>query len=129
MTSTRALLLIVAFGLVLRLGIVLAAEHRLVAEEAVVGTMALDILEGRSHYFFYDGAGYNGGAAQEAYLAAVAFAAFGPSETAVKLSLLALWLAAAALFVAVARRSLPPDKAALAVLFFSVGTPFLLEAP
>jgi hypothetical protein len=37
MTSPRTLLLIVAFGVLLRLGLVVAAEHRLDSDEVVIG--------------------------------------------------------------------------------------------
>ena len=59
MPRPRALFWLVAFGLVLRLVVVIAAEHRLDSDEVVVGTMALDILEGNSAYFFYADAAYN----------------------------------------------------------------------
>lgn len=115
------------FGLLLRIVLVFAAEHQLDADEATVGVMALDILEGRTLPFFFYHQAYNGGAAFEAYLAAAIFAITGPSAIALKLSMCGWWLAAAGTFADLARRALSARQCALAVLFFCVGTPFLLE--
>ncbi len=116
-----------AAGVALRLVLVFVAEHRLDADESTVGVLALDILQGRALPLFFYGASYNGGGALEAYLGALAFAVAGPSATALKLCLLGLWTAAAFLFADLSRRVLEPEQALVAVLFFSVGTPFFLE--
>jgi len=118
---------LVVAGVALRLVIVVGAEHRLDADESTVGVMALDILQGRALPLFFYGASYNGGGALEAYLGALAFAIVGPSALALKLCLLGLWAAAALLFADLSRRVLEPERALVAVLFFSVATPFFLE--
>lgn len=118
---------LLAGGVALRIALIAVAENRLDADEATVGVMALDILEGRALPFFFYGQSYNGGAAVEAYLGAAAFALTGASEVALKGVLLGLWLAAAFLFTRLCRRVLPARTTIFAVLFFCVGTPFLLE--
>jgi hypothetical protein len=118
---------LVTGGFLLRAALVAFAENRLDADEATVGVMALDILEGRALPFFFYGQAYNGGGAIEAYLGALFFAAAGASEVALKVALLALWGAAAVLFSRLCRRILDARRALLAVLFFCIGTPFFLE--
>jgi hypothetical protein len=119
--------ILIAGGAVLRLAIVLLAENRLDHDEATVGVMAVDILEGKSLPFFFYGMAYNGGGAWEAFLGAAAFAVFGPSEMALKLCMLLLWTVTACLFARFCRLHLSPSQSWLAVLFFSFGTPFFLE--
>lgn len=120
-------LLILLLGLAIRLTVVLAAENRLDADEATVGVMALDILEGKELPFFFYGTAYNGGGAIEAYLGALLFSLFGPSALVLKLGMLALWGAGALLFADLCRRVLPEGTARTAVLLYAVGTPFFLE--
>jgi hypothetical protein len=123
----RGLAGIVAAGLLLRLALFAFAEHRLEVSEAIVGLMAFDILEGRTLPFFFYGTAYNGGGALEAYLAAAVFALLGPSAAALKLPVLALWLAAAGLLADLCGRTLERTAALLAMGFFGLATPFFLE--
>ena len=117
----------VAFGFVLRVALLLLAENRLDADEATVAVMALDLQEGGALPFFFTGQAYNGGAALEAWAAAALFGVVGPSALGLKGVVAAEWLASAALFAALCRNALPARTGLFAVLFFSVGTPFLLE--
>jgi hypothetical protein len=80
-----------------RLTILLASQTHVHSDEAIIGLMAKQILEGRYFPFYMYGQPYNAGAAWEAYLAAVAFAFLGVSVTSLKgcivvLSLLCLFL-------------------------------------
>ena len=125
--GNSAFYFIVAAGFLLRLILLIFAEHHLEADEATVGIMALDIHEGKALPFFFYGNTYNGGGAVEAYLGSFAFKLFGPSEIALKFTLLMLWAAAALLFMDLCRRNLDRNKAFFSLLFFCVGTPFFLE--
>ena len=126
-TTPRLLYGLLVIGVLLRLVILIAAENRLDADEATVGVMALDILEKKYYPFFFYGNAYNGGGAFEAYLGALGFALFGPSEITLKGCVLLLWTVSGLLFAGLCRRALAGDKAILAMFFFCVGTPFFLE--
>jgi hypothetical protein len=127
LSTRRALALLVALGAALRIALLLVVEHQLEVSEAIVGLMALDILEGKALPFFFYGTAYNGGGALEAYLAAASFAVAGPGAIAVKLWIPLLWLAAAGLLADVCQRNQSRAAAILTLAFFSLGTPFLLE--
>ena len=80
-----------------RFTILLASQTHVHSDEAIIGLMGKHILEGRYFPFYMYGQPYNAGAAWEAYLAAVAFAAFGVGVIPLKgciviLSLLCLFL-------------------------------------
>ncbi|MCL4684743.1 hypothetical protein KJ059_08325 [Myxococcota bacterium] len=121
------LLTLVTAGLALRLVLIVAAENRLDADEATVGVMALDILDGLALPAFFYGNFYNGGGALEAYLAAPVFSLLGPSAIALKLCMLGLWVVTALLFADLCRRTLSSRQALSAVAFFALATPFFLE--
>jgi hypothetical protein len=80
-----------------RFTILLTSQTHVHSDEAIIGLMGKHILEGRYFPFYMYGQPYNGGAAWEAYLAAIAFALFGVSVISLKscivlLSLLCLFL-------------------------------------
>ncbi len=77
--------------------ILLTSQTHVHSDEAIIGLMGKHILEGRYFPFYMYGQPYNAGAAWEAYLAAIAFAAFGVGVISLKgsvvvLSLLCLFL-------------------------------------
>lgn len=111
----------------IRILLLIFAENRLDTDEATVGIMAIDILEGKGLPFFFYGTVYNGGGAIEAYIGALFFKLFGPSELLLKLSILIFWVAAAVLFADLCRRTLSAQGAFYAILFFCISTPFFLE--
>ncbi len=82
--------LIVALGLALRVGVLLTYERDVDGDEAVVGQMALRIQQDGERFLFWPGRPYNGGAAINAYLGALAFRLFGASSIALKAPAL-LW--------------------------------------
>lgn len=120
-------LLWIGLGVLLRLAIVFGAENRLGSNESTVAVMALDVLEGKAFPFFYYGNTYNGGAALESWLGALAFAVGGPAAIPLKLTLLSLWTAAAGLFANLLGRVESRERAIIALGFFALGTPFFLE--
>lgn len=122
-----ALPAIVAGGVVLRLLLLTLSEHELDADEALIGVMGFDILEGRSLPLFVDFTTYNGGGALEAYLSALGFAVLGDHAWVPKLCVLGIWTLAAVAFAALCRAHLERARAWLAVAVFSLGTPFFLE--
>ena len=80
-----------------RFAILFRSQTHVHSDEAIIGLMGKHILEGRHFPFYMYGQPYNGGAAWEAYLAAVAFALFGVGVVPLKgciviLSLLCLFL-------------------------------------
>lgn len=121
------LYLLVVVGLLLRLIVLIFAENRLDTDEATVGIMALNILEGKDFPFFFYGTEYNGGGAIEAYIGALIFKFFGPSEISLKFSPLILWTVTSLLFADLCRRTLSGTRAFAAVLFFCISTSFFLE--
>ncbi len=121
------LVAIVAAGALLRLLLLGTSEWMLDTDEAVVGTMALDFLEGHQRYFFFREQPYNGGAAWEAALGALVFSVVGASAIALKAVLWAMWVSSAAVFADFGRRCLTAAQARWSVIFFCVGTPFFVE--
>ena len=80
-----------------RFAILFASQTHVHSDEAIIGLMGKHILEAHHFPFYMYGQPYNGGAAWEAYLAAVAFALFGVGVVPLKgciviLSLLCLVL-------------------------------------
>lgn len=120
-------LALLMLGLALRVVLIVTAENRIDADESTVGVMALDILEGAGFPVFFYGNAYNGGGAMEAYLAAGAFAIFGPSAVVLKFCMLGLWAGAAWLFMDLCHRTMSARQAVSAVAFFVLATPFFLE--
>ncbi|MDP8924101.1 MAG: glycosyltransferase family 39 protein, partial [Chloroflexota bacterium] len=114
------LLLLLAAG-VLRVALLLGPFGEIDADEAVVGLMALQI-PGELPVFFWE-QHYLGGA--EAFVAAVLFAAFGPSAAALKLapatlSVLFIWLT-----YLTARRAFGPGPALLTAAYLALPPSFL----
>jgi hypothetical protein len=80
-----------------RFAILFASQTHVHSDEAIIGLMAKHILEGRHYPFYMYGQPYNAGAALEAYVASIAFAAFGVGVVPLKgcivvLSLVCLFL-------------------------------------
>src|SRR5215469_3033570 len=80
-----------------RFAVLFASQTHVHSDEAIIGLMAKHILEGRHYPFYMYGQPYNAGAAWEAYVASIAFAAFGVGVVPLKgcivvLSLLSLFL-------------------------------------
>ena len=118
---THVVLAIVALGIVLRAAILLTYERDVDGDEAVVGIMALRIQQDREHFLFWPGRPYNGGAAINAYLAALAFRLLGPSAVALKAPAL-LWSLGALLAGDVfARRFAGPTSALWTLLLLAFG--------
>src|SRR6266404_6850656 len=65
-----------------RVAVLFASQTHVHSDEAIIGLMSKHILEGRSCPFYMYGQDYNAGAAWEAYLAAIVFAACGVSVIA-----------------------------------------------
>lgn len=103
--------LVVARGLLF-----MAPGVRFDADQAIVGLMAKHISEGRAFPVFFYGQSYL--PALEAYLAAPLMWVLGPTETALKLPVVAMNIAALALLVRAASRdlALPPMLAVAGVL-------------
>ena len=117
----------IALGFLLRAALAVTAEAQLDCDESTVALMALDILEQGARPMFFYGGSYNGGAAFEAYLGAIAIALFGFAPIVFKLQLALLWAIGAAFFADLCRRELDPAEAILATAFLCLGTPFFLE--
>lgn len=113
--TRRSSLLAGAVVLCLITGVVLRAwflaHHQMSSDEAVPGLMAEQILHG--HFFtFYWGQRYGGA---EPYVVAAVLAVTGPSEPALRLTPILLWLAGSVLVWAIARRGLSPSRRVLAL--------------
>ncbi|MBU0673281.1 MAG: glycosyltransferase family 39 protein [Proteobacteria bacterium] len=78
------ILALLLFALGVRVWLLLASQHFLRSDEAVVAMMAMDILEGGPIPFFLYGQSYGGGQAVDALLAVPLFAVFGPSAYMIK---------------------------------------------
>ena len=87
-------LLVLALGMALRVAVLLTYERDVDGDEAVVGLMALRIWRDGESFSSWPGRRYNGGAAINAYLAALAFRCCGASSLALKAPAL-LWTAGA----------------------------------
>ena len=94
------------------------------SDEAVVGLMALHVLDGELPVFFW-GQGFGG--SQEAILTAPLFWAFGPSWLALRLVPIALTAAAAVVVWRVGRRTIGEPAAAVAGCLAWIWPPFLIQ--
>jgi hypothetical protein len=94
------------------------------SDEAVVGLMALHVLDGELPVFFW-GQGFGG--SQEALLTAPLFWAFGPSWLALRLVPIALTAAAAVVVWRVGRRTIGEEAAVVAGCLAWIWPPFLIQ--
>ena len=117
-----ALVFVAALGL--RIALLLTSQSHVDGDEAVVGIMARHVVQGARPLLFY-GQGYGGGAAIEAYLAAVPFVLAGASSVALKSVSLALSMLALALVHALTFRRLGGPVALAAVVILASATALL----
>jgi hypothetical protein len=106
--------------------ILLASQTHVHSDEAIIGLMAKHISEGRYFPFYMYGQPYNAGAAWEAYVAAVVFAAFGVSVISLKGSILVLSLLCLFLFYRMGCVLYDVRTAVLATVAFAL-SPSLLK--
>jgi 4-amino-4-deoxy-L-arabinose transferase-like glycosyltransferase len=84
-------MLILAGSLTLHLCVLFTSQAHVDGDEAVVGIMAKHIITKSERPIFFYGQSYGGGAAIEAYLAAIPFSLFGVSSLSFKMVALLLW--------------------------------------
>jgi 4-amino-4-deoxy-L-arabinose transferase-like glycosyltransferase len=117
--SRRTLALVAAAGAAAGIGFriwaLLLPQGALDADEAVVGLLAHGIVHGTLPAFF-PGQGYGG--TQEEFLAAPLVAAFGLHAWAIRLVVVILWAASAALVWRIGLRVLDEQRAVLAAVLF-----------
>lgn len=82
---------VVALGLLYRLTLIIVASPPPNSDEATMGLAALHIAQGRQFPAYFYGQQYMG--TLQAYLAAPLFAAFGPSDVALRLPMLGIYTA------------------------------------
>ncbi len=111
--------LIIAASAALRLALLFTTENHVDGDEAVVGVMAQHIGHHGARPLFYWGQPYGGGAAIEAWLAQVPFAAIGSSSISLKLVALALTLAALPAVYLVCRSNLGRNAALASLAIFA----------
>jgi 4-amino-4-deoxy-L-arabinose transferase-like glycosyltransferase len=104
-----------AAGIGFRIWALLLPQGALDADEAVVGLLAHGIVHGTLPAFF-PGQGYGG--TQEEFLAAPLVAAFGLHAWAIRLVVVVLWAASAALVWRIGLRVLDEQRAVLAAVLF-----------
>jgi hypothetical protein len=117
---------ILAVAAVSRFIILFHSQTHVHADEAIIGLMGKHIEEGRYYPFYMYGQPYNAGAAWEAYLAAIPFAAFGVGVVPLKSCIVVLSLVCLVLFYAMADRFYGRKTAVLAALAFAL-SPSLLK--
>src|SRR5438067_4638557 len=109
-----------------RFAMLLTSQTHVHSDEAIIGLMGKHILEGRSCPFYMYGQDYNAGAAWEAYLAAIVFAACGVSVIALKGCIVVLSLLCLFLFYRMCLALYEQRTALLATVVFAL-TPSLLK--
>ena len=112
---------ILAVGMGLRVAILLTYERNVDGDEAVVGLMALRIANEGERFWTWPGRRYNGGAAMNAYLAALSFKCFGASAIAFKAPALLWTLGTLMLSYLLAREFMGRRTALWALLLTAVG--------
>ena len=117
------LLIIIAAA---RFTILLASQTHVHSDEAIIGLMGKHILEGRYFPFYMYGQPYNAGAAWEAYLAAIAFAALGVNVISLKGCIVVLSLLVLLLFYRMCLALYDERTALWATVVFAL-TPSLLK--
>ena len=127
LASLRWLVLVglaVVAGIALRVWVYRSSMGVPDSDEAVVGLMALHVLDGELPVFFW-GQGFGG--SQEAILTAPLFWAFGPSWLALRLVPIALTAAAAVVVWRVGRRTIGEPAAIVAGCLAWIWPPFLIQ--
>jgi len=122
----RAFLALLSLAAILRVATLLHAQTHVHNDEAIIGLMGTRILEGRHFPVYMAGQRFNGGAAVEAYLAAGAFALFGPGVVQLKACIVLLSLLTLTAVYAVARRFWEARTALIAATVYAVA-PSLLK--
>jgi 4-amino-4-deoxy-L-arabinose transferase-like glycosyltransferase len=117
--------LLLGAAIVLRLALLWTSERLLDGDEAVVGVMARHVAYQHELPLFFWGQPYGGGAAIEAYLAAIPFLLFGPNGIALKAVPLAFTIASWILAYALVRRCAGEAAALAATALLAFGTPAL----
>jgi 4-amino-4-deoxy-L-arabinose transferase-like glycosyltransferase len=113
----RAVVALALAGVALRVWAMLLPQGAVDADEAVVGVLTHDILNGTLPAFF-PGPGYGG--TQEELLTAPLVAAFGLHAWTIRLPVIVLWAVAAVLVWRIGLRVLDPRRAVVAALLFWV---------
>lgn len=121
----RAFVLLFCGAAALYLAILFTSQRHVDGDEAVVGIMAKHVVERGARPVFFYGQPYGGGAAIEAYLAALPMAIFGVSPVPLKLVALALGLAALALTYGFCLCYLGRRTALLAALLLATAGPLV----
>ena len=116
-------LLVVALGMALRVAVLLTYERDVDGDEAVVGTMALRIWRDGETFSSWPGRRYNGGAAINACLGALAFRCWGVSSLTFKMPALLWTIGTLVVGYLLARRFLGPSPARWALLLMALGPP------
>ena len=119
--------LLVLLGAValLRLLILFSSQSHVDGDEGVVGVMARHVLYAGARPIFYYGQPYGGGAAIEAYLAALSFWIFGASVSSFKAVAFLLSFAALPLCHALCLRHFDRRVALLAVALLAFASPWI----
>ena len=110
-------------GIGIRVFLLLSPFGDLDSDEAVVGLMAQDMLQGDYRAFFW---GQTYGGTAETWLIAQVFAVFGASVTTLRLTMLALNAAIVVLIWRVAQQMLPRRNAAYVAIMAIIWPPFTL---
>jgi len=113
-------ILILIATAILRFAILFVSQTHLTSDEAIIGLMVKQILEGRYFPFYFYGISYNASCAWEAYLAVIPFAIAGVGVVALKIPTVLLSLVCLAFFYAMTLRLYSIRTATLAAFVFAL---------